>query len=330
MKIKLLILLIFQTFFLFPQSIYASTTQSVNLFRLTFTEQQERGPLVHDSTVVWLYSDGFHAYNMETQTDNIIYYNDAAVFPGAYNNKYLIYDKYLGDNDSRENDIYAVDLTTGEDYEVVGGDGTQDAGDIYEDKLVYTDVYYHGFGFGDLYIYDLKKKTNTFITNNAAVPRIWKNYVVWYSRVGSGIYDIHAYNLATEKFIEIPNPDNSNRFYPSIYNNHLIYNQSNGTTSSIRLYDLNNKKEQILTQSSTIRFGTPDIYKDYAVWDKSPSQHIAGIDGMNLKTGEIFEIFPVGDQMNTRMPLTIYNNIVSWHSFRTGNGDIYSAIISKH
>src|SRR3989344_7694335 len=160
MKIKLLILLIFQTFFLFPQSIYASTTQSVNLFRLTFTEQQERGPLVHDSTVVWLYSDGFHAYNMETQTDNIIYYNDAAVFPGAYNNKYLIYDKYLGDNDSRENDIYAVDLTTGEDYEVVGGDGTQDAGDIYEDKLVYTDVYYHGFGFGDLYIYDLKKKTN--------------------------------------------------------------------------------------------------------------------------------------------------------------------------
>lgn len=98
--------------------------------------------------------------------------------------------------------------------------------------------------------------------------------------------------------------------------------------SSIRLFDLSNKQESIIVQSTAYRFGTPDISKDYIVWDKSPEIHKSGIEGFNIKTGEIFEIYPVGDQMNTRMPPGIYDNVVVWNSYRTGNGDIYAAVIN--
>lgn len=176
---KTLIFLILALFFLSSPSIVTGAhVASVDLFQLTNTYEQERGPLVFENNIVWQDSNGLQVYNVETLDRNLVYSKDAAIFLAAYNNKYLIYDQYFGAENPREYDIYAVNLSTGEDYEIVGGVGSQGASDIYNNEVVYTDIYYHGFGFGDLYIYDLKKNTKTFISPNAAVPRIWNNYVV--------------------------------------------------------------------------------------------------------------------------------------------------------
>ena len=90
-KLVVLIFLISFIFLFFPQitisdiNIFKSTNRSVSainepifgiivdLFRLTMTFEQERGPLIYNNTIVWLDSDGFHAYDVKNQTESIIF-----------------------------------------------------------------------------------------------------------------------------------------------------------------------------------------------------------------------------------------------------------------
>lgn len=86
---------------------------------------------------------------------------------------------------------------------------------------------------------------------------------------------------------------------------------------------------ETLSETSVYSMSWPSISKRYAVWGKVTSQHVSGIEGVDLKTGEVFEIQEQGPHQNGNISPIISGNIAAWMAWRTGNGDIYAAIINK-
>lgn len=73
----------------------------------------------------------------------------------------------------------------------------------------------------------------------------------------------------------------------------------------------------------------PSISGNYVVWGKNTAPHVSGLEGTDLKTKEVFEIEEAGAHQNGNMSAKLEGNIASWMAWRTGNGDIYGAILKK-
>ena len=82
-------------------------------------------------------------------------------------------------------------------------------------------------------------------------------------------------------------------------------------------------------EGSTDALGSPAISNKYIVWSQSSAQHIGGVMGANIKTGEVFEAQPQGSHQNSHTTPSIWKDTAVWMAWRTGNGDIYGATLNK-
>ena len=92
---------------------------------------------------------------------------------------------------------------------------------------------------------------------------------------------------------------------------------------------LKTKQEQLVYTSPNYWISWPSISNRYAVWGKNTAQHISGVEGIDLRTGQVFEIQEQGQHQNDNMSAFVEGNIVAWMAWRTGNGDIYGASINR-
>jgi len=311
-------------FFLVPLPVLASYPTNVDLFQVSNGSEREDNQVVYGNLI--LYSDGnnssgfdIYKYNVRTKVTSPVLLKPGQQFLNDYDGKNVLYTEYEGDLDpANPYDVRVYDTRSGEDILVAGGPGTQMGGEIEDGKVVYLD----GYGAGDLYVYDLRKKTSQFIDHNASVPRMSNGRVTWYSGT-----DIKLYDLRRGNFVDIPNPEGAARSTPQIYKNSLIYYYEKSGVASIHLYDLNKGTEKTLLETTAYTVNWPSVSRQYAVWSKETAPGVGGVEGLNLRTGEVFEVYPQGNQQNSIMPPTIDNDLVAFMSWRTGNGDIYGALL---
>lgn len=97
----------------------------------------------------------------------------------------------------------------------------------------------------------------------------------------------------------------------------------------MKVKNLRNNKVTTIYETNTNSINWPSISDRYVVWSEAPEVYVNSIKAADLKTGEIFELQASGPNQNTHTFTSIWKNIAAWGSSRTGNGDIYGAIINK-
>lgn len=326
MSIKIIFLTgLFLLFLLIPFPVNARRATEVDVFQISDGPEREDYPVVYRNLI--LYSDGngdgfdIYQYNTRTGVTSPVLVKPGQQFLNGYNGRFVLYTEYVGDEDpANPYDLRAYDVRRGRDLLVAGGPGAQMGGKIDGNKIVYVD----GYGTGDLYVYDLSREASMLIDHNASVPRVSGEYVVWYSGT-----DIKLYNLREDDFVDIPNPEGAARSVPEIYDGLVVYYYEKDGVASIHLYDIASETERTLMETTEHTVNWPSVSKRYVVWSKETAPHTGGVEGINLKTGEIFEVYPQGNQQNAVMPPTIYGDTVAWMTWRTGNGDIYGANLHR-
>lgn len=325
MKIKFFIIIIAILVSSVLYTPIASASTQIDTFRVTYTSQSEKWTTIYKNNIYWLNPQGIiMGFDTIQKKEFPLFEKDQplkdlfAII--SYDGRYLVYNRY--DNISYNVSVY--DTVKKVNLDVTDGTGSRWATDFDNNTIVYID----GGGYGDLYTYNIKNKNRTLIAHNAAVPKISGKYIVWYISTGSGIYDIQAYDLKKKQLINIPNPDNASRSSPDIYGNKVVFQYQKNGLNSVRLFNLNKAKEKILVESTSYYMSMPSISDKYVVWGKNTAQHISGVEGINLITGEVFEIQEQGAHQNGNLTPLIEKNIVSWMAWRTGNGDIYGSILN--
>lgn len=324
-KIKILIfglfLLITISLIAFP--IYAST--NVNTFQVTATSQTEKWNTIYKNNIYWLDSSGiikgfntkknveFNLLDSEQPLEDIF----AIV---AYDGRYVVYNRY-------DNISYNVSVYDTKDKQVINvaeGEGSRWATD-YDNKTI---VYVDGGACGKLYSYNLQKKVNKLISETVCGnARISKNKIVW-GGPASGGYGIWTFNTKNEKTYEVK-AGSGHTSSPDINDNNVIWTIKNNETTEVHIKNINKEEEKIIYETSNYDISWPSLSDKYAVWGKVTGQHVSGIEGINLKTGEVFEIQEQGPHQNGNIQPIIEENLVAWMAWRTGNGDIYGSILHK-
>jgi beta propeller repeat protein len=115
----------------------------------------------------------------------------------------------------------------------------------------------------------------------------------------------------------------------SIQGHQVVWQEFDGATYSIKLYDTAKRVMQtIVSTSQYVNYPATD--GRWVVWGQSPNVHAgqASIEGYDLQNNQNFELFGLGPQQNTNIIPEISGDTVVWQAWRTGNGDIYGATIS--
>ena len=322
-KLNVIILTLFLSFFI--STAIAAPSTNIDVFRLTYGFYREDWPVIYKNKILWVAEGIIYVYDVETKATYPLFEGEQPLINlfglVGYDGRYIVYNRY----DGISYNVAAYDTENNENILVTDSVGSRWATDFDNKTIVYID----GDAIGDLYIYDLNNKRKTLIAHLAAVPRISGNYVVWYTGSSSGLYDIRTYNLVKNNYIDIPNPETANRSSPDVYGDEIIYNYSKNSLYSVRLFDINKKEERILVESPSYTMSWPAISKRYAVWGKNTAQHISGVEGIDLLTNQVFEIQEQGPHQNGNLTAYVVDNIAAWMAWRTGNGDIYGAILNK-
>ena len=225
-------------------------------------------------------------------------------------------------------DIRMYNIKTGEDTLVAGASGAQTSGVTNGQYVIYID----GGACGSLKAYKIKDGTTSTISNTACHPvRISGNIIVWPYAAAGGT-NIYGYDLKSSMpFDVITDPDFQES--PNIFNNRVVWvhytTGALGDYNGIRMKDLKTGEITTIYESITSTLQWPAVSNKYVVWSQSSAQHVGGVSGYNLKTGEVFEVQEQGSHQNSHTMTDIWRNTAVWMSFRTGNGDIYGAEFSK-
>lgn len=325
---KKIILFGFLLLFLFsPNLIFAANSPTISLSQLTFSDSREDWPMIHKDSVYWLDPrGGIWGYDFNEQTEFRLFEGDFPLTnffaPIGIDDNYLI---YISFSEDKSYDVRAYDFNKEKDIAVTDAAGSQTVTDYDNNTLVYID----GYACGKLYTYDLKKEETTFITNDSCGPaRISNNIVVWGYAAPNGS-NVYGYDLSKNQQFDIATEDGYQES-PDIYGNNVIYLNSDGTSNSVSLKNLRTGEVKTLNETSGYSMSWPSISRRYVVWGKNTAQHISGVEGVDLKTGVVFEIQEQGQHQNDNLSPIINGNIAAWMAWRTGNGDIYAAIIDKN
>lgn len=325
-KIFLFLFLILIPLFLPQKIIAAPPPPSIDVYNVSNTSYSEKWFTIYKDTVYWLdaYKGIIYGYNFTEQKNTPLFENQP-VLPNlfsivAYDGRYLVYNSY----DDVSYNVNAYDMKENKNIFVTEGVGSRWAYDFDNNTVVYLD----GGACGKLFAYHLFTKENVLINELACGgANISNDMVVWTSAIPNGS-SVYAYDLRSKKRYII-SAGEGNRSVPDIYNNTVIWYLSLNNGSEIHTMDILTKKEKIIFNSTTYPVSGVVISKKYAVWGQNISQHIAGIEGIDLKTNEIFQIQEPGPHQNANMSPQVVDNIVAWMAWRTGNGDIYGAIINR-
>ena len=322
----LLLFLIFSFFYSYDQT-FAASSPIVDLHQLTFSGQREDWPMIYKDRVYWSESTEIRGYNFKNNQYLLLatvgeeLHSDFFA-PIAYDGRYLIYDTYTLENNY---DVHAYDFIKNQDIAVTEDLDSNTTND-YDNNTI---VYIKGGACGSLHAFDLNIKEDALITETACGPaKISGNIIVW-NYAASGGTNVYGYDLKKHEQFDIAT-ENGFQSSPDIYGNNVVWIHSDGSYNSIRLKNIKTGETHILTESTEHSFSWPSMSKSYVVWGKNTAQHISGVEGANLKTGEVFEIQEQGPHQNDNLSAIVVDNIVAWMAWRTGNGDIYAATLLKH
>ena len=277
--------------------------------------------MIHKDTILWIDSrDGgtVYAYNIKEQRE-FPFFPEGLPLKNlyglvGYDGRYIV---YISISDTNSYDVRTYDVLKGEDIAITDEPGSQGASGFNKNTIVYID----GYACGKLFAYNLKDDNKKLISETACgQAKVSKNVVVW--TYGSNIY---GYDLKKDEIFLITN----NGGHPDIYKDKVVWLHVEAGFTEVHLKNLNNGKSKILHRTSEYGITYPAISDRYVIWGKTTSQHVAGVEGIDMITGKVFEIQEQGSHQNGVIAPQLEGNIAAWMSWRTGNGDIYGAAI-KH
>lgn len=321
-----IILILFVIVFILPASIQASQPTQVNLLQITSDGSQQKDAFIHKDLVAYTNFGGSQGidiwgYDLSNQVNYPLIERLGQQFITGLNGNFIVYEDV--DNTSNYN-VRLFNIKNGKDILIAGGTGSQTSG-VTNGKYV---VYIDGGACGSIHAYNLKKKTDTIISPQGCQPlRISDNIVLWPNGAPGGT-NIYGYDFNKETPLDVVIEDNFQES-PNIFENKVVWlhyiTGSLGDYNAIKMKDLKTGQQKTIYESTTSTLQWPAISNRYVVWSESSAQHVNGIKAANLKTGEVFEVQPQGPHQNSHTMPSIWKNIASWMSFRTGNGDIYTA-----
>lgn len=298
-------------------SIADSYAATVDLRHLTFGFYREDWPVIYKDKILWIDEGVIKGYNFEDHQYFDVFPNEQPLTNlyglVGYDGRYIIYIRATAENSL---DVSAYDTENEKNIAITDKTGSQGATD-YDQKTV---IYIDGGSCGNLITYNLSNKSSFLITEHACYAKISGDNVVW--AYGDTIY---GYSLnKNEQFIVA-----TNGAHPDIFGNEIVWLAIEGNMTVVHLKNLKNGKEKILHQTPDYGITWPAISQRYVVWGKTTEPDVAGVEGVDLLTGEVFEIQEQDSHQNSVISPQIEGDIATWMTWRTGNGDIYAAEIFR-
>jgi hypothetical protein len=224
------------------------------------------------------------------------------------------------DNDfvvyGEDSTLYIYNIKTGlTDNVSVGGSIVYPK--ISEKRVVYYDFQYMGF---KLYNITTGNKTSLIVTNwpggDTDDFQFFGDYLV-YQNYSLDIYatEIYLYNIATGENIKLTDtPGDAFPENPSIYNDVVAWQLTNGAQADIFTYTIDNHQYAKVTNASRFEANTfPSIYENkiaysYFYYDKVNGTRLYGLKMYNIATGKNSTIFEGGEP--TANSPELYGNMI--------------------
>ncbi len=326
MKIKILFFFILALLLVFQTSVIAQAATSVNLFQITTDGSQQTQPLIDRDLVAYTNHGGSQGidiwgYDLDNKENFPIIEKSGQQFLTGLHNDLLVYEDV---DDLSNYDVHLYNMKKEEDTEVASGAAAQGGG-VTDGKYV---VYVNGGACGTIQAYNIKKKTTMQISSSGCSPlSISDGTVVWANGAPGGT-NIYGYNFKKNTSLDVVvDPDFQES--PNIFNDSVVYVEYTtgalGDYQAIKMKNIHTGEKKTIYETTTSTVQSPSISDKYVVWSESTAQHVGGVQGANLKTGEVFEIQEQGPHQNSHTTTSVWKNTAVWMAWRTGNGDIYGA-----
>ncbi|NLH17940.1 MAG: DUF11 domain-containing protein [Phycisphaerae bacterium] len=224
------------------------------------------------------------------------------------------------DTDTRNREIYALNLTGGVAANISSASGHQIKPSISNGRVVWEDYRNQTTTGADIYLYDLVAKTTTPLctaSGDQTMPSISGHRVVWLDGRGDSpqIY-LYNLNLAQERAITTAF---SAKGAPVIRGNKIVWYDFRSGNFDIFLYDLSTETETRITSNSAHQM-YPAVSDVGIVW--TDYRHDANGDLYFYEFATQREIPLIVDEYNQILP-DISGNRIVWMDFRNDLGDIY-------
>lgn len=308
-------------------AINSSVAHAANssVFQITNTPYQETHSLIYGNMVVYTTFGGvggidIWGYDLETKTNFPIIEKTGQQWVDHLYKNWLVYEDF--DGSSQTYDIRLYNLKTKKDELITPGSSSYSSGSTNGKEIVFLD----GGACGQLMVYTIKTKVTKKLADDVCIPKVSNRFVIWSGREPSGP-GIYGYDLIKDEYIEV-NTGEGFADTIDIYKNKVVWMTYTGSRYRIMIKNLVNGKVRTLLDTTDYYVNYPAVSERYVVWGKSLVADTAGVEGIDLKTDQIFEIYPQGPHQNTNLAPAIWKNIAVWGAWRTGNGDIYGSILN--
>lgn len=307
-----------------PQAILAATV--ANTYQITTDGSQQTAPYVDRNMAVYTSLSNIWGYNFDTDTNAPFLERDGQQFTTGFFRNWVVYE----DTPTGEvaPDVRIHNVRNGKDILVAGGPGSQGAG-VTNGKVV---AYIDGGACGSLKVYNIRKKTTQQIVNSTCHPIRISGDIIVYPVADPGGTNIGGYDLDEEQAFDIAT-DPDFQEVPNIFGDNVVWLHRTsgvlGDPNSIRVKNLESGEVETIYESSITTLNWPAISNKYVMWSESSATHVGGVQGANLRTGEVFEVQAQGSHQNSHTMPSIWRNIAVWQAWRTGNGDIYGSEFMK-
>lgn len=321
MKTKIIFIFLLSFFLLLKASSIVSASTNVETFRVTSRGQREDWPVIYKNTICWLEDRGVYCSNTSKHNEYPFFGDGEPT--NIYSlvgldSRYLVFNTLSSETSF---DVTIYDYKNKTYFPVTSQSGNQNAVDYDNQTILYVDE--QTYPCGKLYAYRIPSKIHQLLADNICLPaRISQDIVIWTE--GNTIW---GFKLNQNRKFKVTDEASSPA---DIYGNQILWITDNGNPCLVHLKNIITSNEKILYQGNKCDLTWPQLDKRYAVWGKSTEQHIAGVEGIDLFTGEVFTIQEQGPHQNGVISPQIEGNTVAWMAWRTGNGDIYGSVLGNN
>ena len=233
------------------------------------------------------------------------------------------------DNRNGNWDIFAYQVSTGSEINVVTNSSDQSSPVISGDIIVWEDG---RNGALDIYGYKISTATEFKISdaaNTQSSPQIDGDYVVWQDNRSGNDSDIYAYQISTGNEITVSTAAGE-QWSPKISGDHIVWQTFDGTQSDVYGYQISSGTIIFNTAAAAGSQYKPEINGDYVVWVDNRNIPIDinnrdDIYAYKLSTSTEFAVTTEdGDQGSPQ----IDGDYIVWQDKQTGDFNIHLYQIS--